>query len=241
MLPLGRWRIRVVALSNCAGFGASAVMMASSALLPIFVQGVMRRSPAIAGLVVGTGSISWMFASFAVGRLMVHTSCRLSAAIGGAALVAGAAVLVTLAPTSGPIVPAAGALLIRVGMGFCNTTFLVAIQASVGWGERGVGTGLQMFMRMLGQSVGAAAFGALLNLGVDRRLPGAGDMVNRMLDPVTRRSLGADTLSSLADAVGPASHAPFIVAFSIAAATSAAILALPARLSLLRPAVPAAD
>ena len=76
-------------------------------------------------------------------------------------------------------------------MGFCNTTFLVAIQASVGFHERGIGTGSQMFMRMLGQSVGAAAYGAILNFGVDRLLPGSGDLVNRMLDPATARSLGA--------------------------------------------------
>src|SRR5438270_11109611 len=48
MLPLAMWRRRVVALCNAAGFGASAAMMAVSALLPIFVQGVMGRSPAVA-------------------------------------------------------------------------------------------------------------------------------------------------------------------------------------------------
>jgi EmrB/QacA subfamily drug resistance transporter len=240
MLPLRLWRLRVVALSNCAGFGASAVMMAASALLPIFVQGVMGRSPAVAGLVIGAQSVSWMFASFAAGRLMVRTSYRLTAAIGGVCLVAGALVLLALDPASDPLTPAIGAFLLGIGMGFCNTTFLVAIQASVGWHERGVGTGSQMFMRMLGQSVGAAVFGAIINFGVDRRLPGAGDLVNRMLDPATRQSLGPDMLTRLADAVGLAAHEAFIVALVIAVATLAATLALPARLSPLRPAAPSA-
>src|SRR5262249_13938627 len=74
MLPLGLWRRRVVALCNAAGFGASAVMMAVSALLPIYVQGVMGHSPSVTGVVIGAQSVSWMFAAFAAGRLMIRTS-----------------------------------------------------------------------------------------------------------------------------------------------------------------------
>ena len=96
MLPFELWRRRVVALCNLAGFGASATMMAVSALLPTYVQGVMGRSPGVAGIVVGAQSVSWMFAAFAAGRLMIRTSYRLTAAIGGVALVTGGVVMLTL-------------------------------------------------------------------------------------------------------------------------------------------------
>src|SRR2546430_10767230 len=59
MLPLAMWRRRVVALCNAAGFGASAAMMAVSALVPIFVQGVMGRSPAAARGVISPPSVAW--------------------------------------------------------------------------------------------------------------------------------------------------------------------------------------
>jgi hypothetical protein len=85
-------------------------------------------------------------------------------------------------------------------------------------------------------SVGAAAYGAILNFGVDRLLPGRGDLVNRMLDPVTRQSLGPDTLARLGDAVGLAAHHAFLLAAVIAAVTVVVALALPARLSPIRPA-----
>ena len=233
MLPLAMWR-RVVALCNAAGFGASAAMMAVSALLPIYVQGVMGRSPSVAGIVISAQSVSWMFAAFAAGRLMIRTSYRLTATIGGIALVVGAAMLVALRPETDPFWPAAAGFVMGIGMGFCNTTFIVAIQTSVGWHERGIGTGSQMFMRMLGMSVGAAIFGAIINYGVDRRLPGAGSLVNRMLDPATRDSLGADMLTRLADAVGLAAHEAFIAAVAIALLTLAATLCLPARLNPTR-------
>src|SRR5947207_10060647 len=74
-------------------------------------------------------------------------------------------------------------------------------------------------MRMLGMSVGASIFGAIVNDGVDRRLPGTGGLVNRMLDPATRDQLGADMLARLGDAVGLAAHDAFVAAFVIALLT----------------------
>ena len=50
-----------------------------------------------------------------------------------------------------------------------------------GYGERGMATSSIMFMRIVGNSVGAAVFGAILNYGVSRRIPEAGEAVNRLL------------------------------------------------------------
>lgn len=235
MFPFGLWRRRVVGLSNLAGFGAASVMMAGNVVLPAYVQAVMGRGPAVAGFVVGAASVSWMFAAIFAGRLMVRTSYRLTAAIGGVTLVAGCLVLLTLDDASSPIEAASGAFLIGIAMGFCNTTFIVAIQAAVGWSERGIGTGSQMFMRMIGQAVGAALLGSILNWGVNRRLPGAGDMVNALLHPALRRTLPAAEIARVADAFAGAAHAAFIVVTVVAVVTLLLTLWFPARLSPLRP------
>jgi EmrB/QacA subfamily drug resistance transporter len=234
MFPIALWRRRVIGLSNLAGFGASATMVAVTAVLPAYVQGVMGRSPGTAGFVVGAASVSWMFAAIIAGRLMVRTSYRLTAAIGGVALVAGAVVLLTLDPSSSPLRPAAGAFLIGIAMGFCNTTFLVAIQAAVERGERGIATGSQMFVRMLGQAVGAALLGAMLNWGIERRLPGAGDAVNKLLRPALRQTLAPDQISRLDDAFALAAHEAYLVVLLIAVTTFALTLAFPRRLSPTR-------
>lgn len=234
MLPLGLWRRRVLALSNLGGFGASATYMAVSALLPTYVQGVMGYSPRVTGMVVGAASVSWMFASIAAGRLMIRTSYQLTFAIGGVCLLAGCAVLVMLQPGAGALWPTVGSLLLGVGMGFCNTTFLVSIQGTVTWDERGVATGSQMFMRMIGMSVGAALFGAIVNFGVARHLPGMGDAVNRLLHPTARGNLGADEVAALADAVAWAAQDAYLVAALIAAGTLALALLFPRGLSPIR-------
>ncbi len=234
MIPLGLWRRRVLALGNLAGFGAAATYMAVSALLPTYVQGAMGRSPAVAGLVVGAASVSWMFASIAAGQLMVRTSYRLTAAIGGACLIAGAAVLVLLDPVGDALWPTTGSLLIGIGMGFCNTTFLVSIQGTVAWNERGVATGSQMFMRMMGSAVGAALFGAILNFGVHDRLPGSSDAVNQLLHSAARQNLGAAEIARLGEAVAFSAHDAFLVAALIGVVTMLLTLGFPRGLNPIR-------
>jgi EmrB/QacA subfamily drug resistance transporter len=234
MLPIRLWRQRVLALCNLGGFGASAAYMAVSALLPTYVQGAMGHSAGVSGFVVGAASVSWMVASIVAGRLMVRTSYRLTFAIGSASLIAGSAVLVSLGAGSGVAWPVAGSLLIGNGMGFCNTTFIVAIQGTVAWRERGVATGSQMFMRMIGMSVGAALFGAMVNFGVHRQLPGVGDSVNRLLLPEAREALGPDQIARLGGAIADAAQQAFLVAALIAAGTLVLVFAFPRRLSPTR-------
>jgi EmrB/QacA subfamily drug resistance transporter len=239
MVPFRLWRNRVIALSNFGIFGTGSTMMAVSAFLPTYVQGVMGKSPATAGLVLGCMSVSWMFASFAGGRLMIRTSYRLAAALGGVTLVIGAAMLTRLEPTSGIAWPAAASLVMGIGMGACNTAFLVAIQASVGWSERGVATGANMFMRVFGQAFGAALGGAILNFGVFRRVPDAADAVNRLLEPAFRQRLGTAEIARLTDAVAASLHEVYWIATLTAVITLVIAASFPARLSPLRPAASA--
>jgi len=122
-----------------------------------------------------------------------------------------------------------------IGMGFCNTAFVVSIQASVGWTERGVATSSYMFMRIVGQSVGAAVFGAVLNFGLSRHAPEAGDLVNRLLDPGLRHSLGSAELAHLGQAIASSLHLVYIIAGLAALVTLALAWVLPAALSPTRP------
>lgn len=235
MLPLHLWRNRVVAVGCLAGFFNGALMMGVSGFLPTYVQGAMGRDATAAGVVLAASSVSWAFASIAAGRLMIRTSYRLAASIGGIWLVVGSILLILLTPASGLLWAGSGAFLLGVGMGFCNTAFIVSTQASVGWNERGMATSSTMFMRIVGQSVGAAVFGAILNFGIYSKLPEAGDAVNRLLAPAARRSLGASEIARLTETVGDSLHVVYIIAGLVAVVSLILALALPARLSPTRP------
>jgi EmrB/QacA subfamily drug resistance transporter len=234
IVPFRLWRNRVIALANLGILGTGSAMMGVSAFLPAYVQGVMGRSPWVAGLVLGCQSVSWTFATFLSARLMIRSSYRLSATTGGLALFAGGGMLALLQPASPIAWAAAGSLVMGIGMGLCNPAFLVSIQASVGWGERGVATGGLMFMRMLGQSLGAALFGAVVNFGIGRRLPDAGNAVNRLMEPSLRHGLGAAEIARLSAAVAAAVHEVYLIVVLIAALTLALALAFPRGLSPVR-------
>jgi Na+/melibiose symporter-like transporter len=208
--------------------------MSLSAFLPTYVQGAMGRSPAAAGIALAASSVSWTFASIASGRLMIRTSYRLAAGIGGVCLVAGSLVLMTLDPSDSLLWAGTGALLNGIGMGFCNTAFIVSTQASVGWNERGMATSSMMFMRMVGSSVGAAVFGAIVNFGIHRQLPEAGDAVNRLMQPAAREMLSVGELARLTEAIASSVHVVYVIAGLLAVLSLGLALALPARLSPIR-------
>jgi EmrB/QacA subfamily drug resistance transporter len=234
MLPFKLWCNRVVAVGCLAGFFNGVLMMGISGFLPTYVQGAMGRDATAAGVALAASSVSWAFASMAAGRLMIRTSYRLSATVGGLALAAGSVMLILLTPSSGLLWAGTGAFMLGIGMGFCNTAFIVSIQASVGWSERAMATSSTMFMRIIGNSVGAAVFGAILNFGIFSQLPEAGDAVNLLMSPAARQSLGAVELAQLTHAVGDALHVVYLIAGLVAVVSLILALLLPARLSPTR-------
>ena len=67
-----------------ACFTVGATTIAASAFLPPYIQGVMGRSPLIAGYAVSISSVTWMFGSAAGSKIMLRGSYRLAATIGSA-------------------------------------------------------------------------------------------------------------------------------------------------------------
>ncbi|MBV8187601.1 MAG: MFS transporter [Alphaproteobacteria bacterium] len=212
MLPFRLWRNRVVALTNGGCFAMGMVMLSVTAFVPLYVQGVMGRSATATGAVLGTMSVSWALSGAIAGRILVHTGYRTTAMIGGAALAIGSIVLVAVTPARGPLWVGAGTMLVGIGMGFCNTTFLVSVQAAVERTQRGTGTASNIFSRLVGQSVGAALFGGLVNLGVMLIVPEARDAAENLMDPALRRGLPADELVALTQAMAAALQNVHLVA-----------------------------
>ncbi len=233
MLPLELWRHRVIVVGSVGNFTAGAMMMGVSAFLPTYIQGAMGRNAIAGGLVLGAMSVTWALASLLAGRLMVRTSYRLVAVLGGMALVLGCFILVLLTPAAGPGWAALGSLVIGVGMGFCSTVFIVAIQASVPWRQRGAATSSSMFMRFVGQSMGAASCGAVLNMSLLRLDPAAGQAVQQLLDLSARQAMTPAELSHLTGVMAGSLHNAYLLATGFALLTLLLASRLPARLSPL--------
>ncbi|HBK04807.1 MAG TPA: MFS transporter [Acetobacteraceae bacterium] len=230
MLPLELWRNRVIVVGSLGNFTSGAMMLGVSAFLPTYIQGAMGREAIVGGLVLGAMSVTWAPASFLAGRVMMRTSYRLVAILGALSLVAGCGILLALTPADGPWWAASGAFTIGIGMGFCSTVFIVSIQASVPWQQRGAATSSSMFMRFVGQAIGASGCGAVLNATMSRLDPGAVGAVDRLLDPATRSAMAPAELVHLTEVIAGSLHNAYLLATAFAALTLLIAWQMPARL-----------
>jgi MFS family permease len=195
----------------------------------------MGASPAVAGLALGASSILWTFGTFGAGRVMVKSSYRAAAIVGGIIMIIGMALLLTATPEYGPVWAGFAAAVLGLGMGFSNTTFVISVQISVGWGDRGAATSANMFLRTLGQSLGAALFGAVFNFGINARVAGADGEINRLMHPATRSLLDPAETARLADAIAASIHNVYWIATTLAIFLLMLAFRIPGQLSPLRP------
>jgi fucose permease len=100
------------------------------ASLPSYVQAVMGGTTGTAGLVLGIMVIVWTFGSIGSGWLMVHISYRMTAYTGACAIIAGALLLAMLNPQSSVADAVLGVSVLGIGLGFCNTTWIVCVQTA---------------------------------------------------------------------------------------------------------------
>lgn len=229
IVPFRLWRRRIMAECNLGGLAIGALLMCVIAFLPTYVEAAMGRSVTFAGSAIGIQSLSWSVGAVVAARFMNMVSYKATGIAGALMLIGGTALLITLDRGSSFAWLGSATMLVGLGMGFCNQTFLLSMQASVGWDERGVATASFLFSRTIGQSIGAAIGGAILNFGVARQGPGAAETLERLLDPERRLGLDADTIAHLGDAIASALHEVYIIAGALAVLTLLTSLILPAR------------
>ncbi len=193
IMHLELWQQRLIVFANVATLCAGMAMIGVITFMPIYIQSVLGESPLVAGVAICAMSVGWPMASIVTGRLLTRVGTRpLSRTAGMASLVA--ALLIAIAINRGAAVGAAGSFMMGVGLGVLNATVIVAIQSSVGWSKRGVATATNMLMRIVGNTLGAALFGGVLNFML-RRTGGANSPPN-LQDMLSAASVHPQSLAS---------------------------------------------
>ncbi len=198
------WGRRLIATSNATNLLAGMVLIGLTTVLPIYVQGVLGRSPVTAGSTVATLIIGWPLAVMLSGRLYRAFGIRPTLRVGSVLLPAGAAFLLFLTPGSSPTFISVGTFLMGFGMGVLSITSIAAVQDSVEWSKRGSATASLIFSRTLGSTLGATAVGALLNIGIVHY--GTGALADR-LHTLLNQPAGLATLSGNPAVRGVFEHA----------------------------------
>ena len=224
LLPVSLFKSRLYTLSNASGFLAGAVLMGVDSFVPPFVQGVLGGTAVNAGAVLAPMSIGWTVASFFSGRMMVRHGYRYAVILGTALILSGAILLLV---ASDVLVGQAWLMLAMLvmgsGMGFAMTSFLVAVQSSVEWSERGIATASVSFFQNIGGAVGVSLMGGLLNTGVQdglmsldpaalNAIGGASGMsgASVVMDPVARSQISAAAVEALRAVLASSLHPVYI-------------------------------
>lgn len=208
IIPGWVWRRRPIAAVNLALGALGLLMIAPTVFLPTYAQSVLGLGPIAAGFVLSAMTLTWPISAALCDRVYNRVGFRRTAITGmsGALLVL---LAFPLLPFPGQAwQPALLMLLLGASLGLFQLPLIIAVQGTVGWSERGTATASILFCRQLGQSVGAALFGALANGILTNRLadsPGGGlpgdlDSVAHALDdPADLTERAADFLRRAVD------------------------------------------
>ncbi len=226
MISLELWGKRPIAATNAASLLAGMVMIGLTTFLPVFVQGVMQKSPLIAGFALSAMVLGWpVGATVGVRVGLKRFGVRAVLRVGGVLVVAGALVFTLLNQDSSPIVAGLGSLVVGVGMGLSSSSSIILIQEIVDWSERGSVTASYLFARSLGSTFGATVFGAVLNFGLLRS--GHSGVSSDQMRELLERGGGAAGDTELRAALEQSLHLTFMSMFAIALAVAAALFLVP--------------
>lgn len=240
IIPGWVWRRRTIAAVNLALGALGLLMVAPTVFLPTYAQSVLGLGPIAAGFVLSAMTLSWPVSAAFSNRVYNRIGFRQTAVIG-----ISLALLVLLAfpllPFPGQAwQPALIMLLLGAALGLFQLPLIIGVQATVGWSERGTATASILFCRQVGQSVGAAVFGAVANTVLASRLadpPSPGlpqdlDSVARALEKPS--SLSAEATDFLRRAVDAAvEHVYLGAAFAAALSLLVLLLLAPRRFPVL--------
>jgi MFS family permease len=133
IVPLGLFRSPVMAVSSAAGVMIGGSMLATVTYVPLFVQGVLGGSPTMAGSALTPMVVAWPVASALGGRLLPRVGYRPLIWL-GLSLSAAAAFALAMVTRPGENINAlrASSALFGLGLGFANTSLLIAVQMRTG-------------------------------------------------------------------------------------------------------------
>ncbi len=168
ILPIWVLSRRLLLTTSLIALGVGAILIGLTSYVPTYLQVGIGAPPLVAGLALAAFTLGWPLSAAFSGRLFyMKYGFRPTVLIGMGLVLLGALILAVRAHTPQVAVVAVACFVIGLGLGLVAAPSLIAAQASVGWDERGVVTGANMFARSIGSAVGVAVFGAVANAVLD--------------------------------------------------------------------------
>ncbi|MGP8301331.1 MFS transporter [Streptomyces inhibens] len=202
IIPGWVWRRRTICAVNLALGALGLLIVAPTVFLPTYAQSVLGLGPTAAGFVLSAMTLSWPLSAALSSHVYRRIGIRNCSMLG-----IGTACLILLAF---PLLPYPGAawqpalimLALGAAIGLFQLPLIIGVQSSVCYAERGTATASILFCRQVGQSFGAALFGAIANATLNDRLAHAPSAIRpglpEDLDAASRALEHAGTLTAQA-------------------------------------------
>jgi hypothetical protein len=120
-----------------------------------------------------------------------------------------------------------GCIPLGFGLGTTSLAFTVAVQNAVTSADRGRANSLYYFSRLLGQAIGAAALGGVLNAGLAAGGPETSGALHDLMGEAGRAALPTGELERLLPVLTSALHTVFACGLGIAILTIPVALIVP--------------
>ena len=227
MIAFSLWARRPLAAANGAALLAGMALMGLTTFLPMYVQGVMGRSALLAGFALTVMVLGWPAGATLAARSFGRIGLRPILIVGAALMPVGALAFLVLTPESSPVLAGVGSTVMGFGMGLLSTASIVLIQDIVTWAQRGSATASNVFARNLGSTLGAAALGAVLNLGLARSGIPAEEIEPDLRGLLDHPEAVSGLQSAMRDALQHSLHLTFWAVFVISLVTVVLALLVP--------------
>jgi EmrB/QacA subfamily drug resistance transporter len=164
ILPLDLFRNQVFAADMLLGLAAGMTLLGLVIYLPLFLQGVLGESATNSGLVITPMTVSITVGSAAAGIIIAKMQRYQLITILGAIITTVGVFLMTLMTPSTTLLETWRNMIISgVGIGVFFSVMTLAVQNALPRTRMGVGTGAITYIRALGQTLGVAIVGSVVN------------------------------------------------------------------------------
>jgi MFS family permease len=209
LLPLHLLRRPLLLAAFASALLGGGLLIGMTAFLPTWVEGVAGGGALDAGINLGIMTVAWTATSMTLGCAIGRLGNRPMALGAAVVLLAGTIALTLVATGHSLLWVDLVSIPIGAGMGLTSIVFTIAVQSGVAHTDRGRATALFFFCRLMGQALGAAAFGGVLNAGLTRA--GVHDVLRDLVNPQVRAAMPADELLGLTNMLSSALHGVFVL------------------------------
>jgi len=235
LIPLNLFRNQMVRATTLHGLFAGMMLFGAMLYLPLFVQGVLGRTPTEAGQILTPFILPWVFSSIIGTRLILRYGYRGVAVAGMVLMVMGSLLLAFVSPSTTRTTLAIAVMFLGLGGGLTLATLMIGTQHAVSRTQLGVATATVQFARNIGAALGIGTMGAVLSWSLRQELShGSSELaslslqhgdVAALIRQTTRTAISPEAAQFLQTALAGSLQKAFVVGLiAVAIATIISLL-----------------